>query len=189
MADGGAGLRLFAAIEVPQAQIDSIALALEPLKGLVPGARWTGVDKWHVTLKFFGEVQESALDSIQKAVESAAAGGGPVETNLEALGAFPSLKRARVLWVGLADREGLLSRAAGRIAQGAGMPDEGPFTPHLTLARLKIPGPALELGKALTPPPWDRAAFTVDRIKLIHSTLGSKGSSYKVLNEFLLVGG
>ena len=103
-------LRLFVAFDVPEAQKDSVEEAIAPLA--VPGARWTSRQSWHVTLKFLGATPEERLSEVTGVVEQAASASQPARTSLRDLGAFPSFRRARVLWVGLDDPGAVLAALA-----------------------------------------------------------------------------
>ena len=96
-------LRLFVAADVPDDVKADLAAFLEPFRDRVPGAGWTRRDGWHVTLRFLGSTWPRQVEAVRTAVEKAAAAISPFETSLTEVGAFPSERRARVLWVGLAD--------------------------------------------------------------------------------------
>ncbi len=138
-------LRLFVAFEVPEAQKDSVQKAIASVA--VPGARWTSRESWHVTLKFLGATAEERLAEVTGVVEQAASTSQPARTSLQDLGAFPSFRRARVLWVGLDDPGGVLAartgagtdpprRAALRCEAGGPVP----LPPEGRRRRLRTPG-------------------------------------------------
>ena len=80
---------------------------LEPFRDRIPGASWPRRDGWHVTLRFLGSTWPRQVEAVRTAVEKAAAAISPFETSLTEVGAFPSERRARVLWVGLDDDGGV----------------------------------------------------------------------------------
>lgn len=108
-----------------------------------------------------------------------------IESELEDLGAFPNARRARVVWVGLADPELKLKVLAERIGTECGYPPEERFKAHLTLARFKAP---VSVGKVidLHRPLWDRSPFVIDKATLFQSILGREGARYKPVAEFPL---
>ena len=178
-------LRLFVAFEVPEAQKDSVQKAIASLA--VPGARWTSRESWHVTLKFLGATAEERLAEVMGVVEQAASASQPTRTSLQDLGAFPGFRRARVLWVGLDDPGGVLAALARTLEEGFaqhGFPPEGrPWTPHLTVARLKVPAPvALEPGQVHL----DEQPFEVGQVVLFRSHLKAGGAVYEPLARFRL---
>jgi 2'-5' RNA ligase len=173
-------LRLFVAVEVPEAQKDSVQQAIASV--VVPGARWTSRESWHVTLKFLGATAEERLAEVTGVVEQAASTSQPARTRLQGLGAFPTFRRARVLWVGLDDPAGVLAALARTLEAGFaqhGFPAEGrPWTPHLTVARLKVPAAvALEPGEIHL----DEQPFEVEQVVLFRSHLKASGAVYEPL--------
>lgn len=183
-------LRLFVAIEVPPGHKDAIAGVVEAIRPLAPTARWTSRESWHVTLKFLGATAEDSLDEVSEVVAAATAGAAsPATAALGGLGAFPSFRRARVLWVGLDEPAGVLAGLAGALEKALsplGFPEEGrPWSPHLTVARLKVPAPVpVEPGAVAI----DARPFEVADAVLFRSHLGRAGAVYEALARFRLGG-
>src|SRR5207244_5960961 len=96
-------LRLFIAADVPESARNRVAEVIGPFRDRVPVARWTKPDGWHVTIKFLGSTWPRLLGEVREAMAKAAATVEPVETSLTELGVFASVRRARVIWVGLDD--------------------------------------------------------------------------------------
>ena len=183
---GAEKLRLFTAVRVPRPRLEWLDDAAGELKAL-PGARWTAVENQHVTLNFLGWIEAGALPQVTAAVDAAARGHAPAEVALSELGAFPKSRRARVLWTGLADPEGLLPALAASLGQRLRIvgyePEERPYTAHLTLARFKTPRSLEGLLPDLPDPP---APFLVDRVTLFRSRLSPSGARYEVVHEAYL---
>jgi 2'-5' RNA ligase len=180
-------LRLFVAFDVPEPQKDSVEAAVRALD--VPGARWTGRQSWHVTLKFLGATPEERLSQVTGVIEKAASASPPARTSLGGIGAFPGFRRARVLWVGLDDAGGVLGALARTLEEGfepLGFPPERrPWTPHLTLARFKVPAAvALEPDRISL----DARPFEVGEIVLFRSHLKAGGAVYEPLARSSLGG-
>jgi 2'-5' RNA ligase len=182
-------LRLFVAVSVPDEVRDRIDEEVAPLKSKWSKARWIALENQHVTLKFLGWTPSDRLEVVTQAIGMVARGHGPSEVSITGLGAFPSERRMRVLWVGLDDPGSLLTRVEAdleRAFEPLGYPtEERPFTPHLTLARFKIPerpkDPLPELSGSFAP-------FVVDRLELFRSRLHPKGASYEMMESFDLTG-
>jgi RNA 2',3'-cyclic 3'-phosphodiesterase len=179
-------LRLFVAVDVPVPIKRSLARAVRPLRESVPGARWTRPEAWHVTLKFLGSVYPRLRGWVEEAVAAAAAAAEPFETRLTSLGAFPSERRARVLWAGLDDPEGAFVRLTGALEGSLEREfpaEKRPFTAHLTLARFKeqaaLPQGSLEAELAGEP-------FPVERLVLYRSHLQRPHAVYESLATFPL---
>jgi 2'-5' RNA ligase len=180
------GLRLFLAVEVPKRQKRSVEQAIAPLRAEIGNARWTAHQMWHVTLKFFGEVAEDRLEAVQEVISQAVIGTEVIESQLTDIGAFPNLRRARVLWVGMTDPTDALRALAGRVE--AGWPDARPraLHPHITLARFNHPARVANVVDKFRPLDLDRTPFAIEKTILYRSHLGSGGPRYEALAEFSL---
>lgn len=178
-------LRLFVAVEIPEAQRRAVAAAVVPLRAAVPSARWVAEGAWHVTLCFLGATPPEQVEPVAGVARAVAAAGSPVPLHLAGLGAFPSERRARVLWVGLVGAEPLGAVAAA-LAEGyaaLGLPrEERPWRPHLTLARLREAAPVdLGAGAGLR-----TDEFVASEIVLFRSHLRPAGAVYEALGRFRL---
>ncbi len=154
---------------------------IEVLRESCPGARWVDPGNMHVTLKFLGWVDDSNLEALRQITASVASLHRPSEIGVGSVGAFPLVSRARVMWLGLTDPDGLLTSVAQDLDgafEGLGVPAEDrSFTAHLTLARFRTPAP-VELGVDLPPAP---TPFRVEHIDLYRSHLSPKGARYEKL--------
>jgi len=138
-------MRLFVALAPPPAVVSDLDTACARFRPARGDLRWTSTEAWHITLTFLGEVGEVSLDRLLPRLERAARRHKALRLSLRGAGAFPSPRRANVLWTGLAgDRKALgeLAATVGAAARraGAAPPDAGRgFRPHLTLARCRAP--------------------------------------------------
>jgi len=135
-------VRLFAAVRPPAVVFDHLATALAgvgwPGTGpSSPGAvRWTARENWHITLAFYGEVPDGALEPVAEALAARAAISDPVEARLRGAGVFSG----RTLWIGTGgDTGGLVAlcheaREAGAEVLGRAEERER-ARPHLTVGR------------------------------------------------------
>jgi 2'-5' RNA ligase len=165
-------MRLVAAIDPPPDVVGSLAAAL-PVDDRL---RWVPTDQWHITLAFYGEVDDVTVPDLEERLRRAAARTAPLRLSLAGSGAFPSATRpARVLWCGIAgDRTGLirLAERATASAKRCDIPvDERAFRPHMTLARVRGRPfdlqPAVEALSSFVSPVW-----TADSLHLVRSHLG-----------------
>jgi RNA 2',3'-cyclic 3'-phosphodiesterase len=177
-------LRLFVAVDVPGEVKAALAAAIEPFRDRIPGARWTGSDGWHVTLKFLGTTWPRLVDEVRSAVGVAARAAGSFETSLTELGVFPSPTRARVVWAGLADPENRFASLAERLDEllaDSFVPEGRALTPHLTVARLVPPRNLREFAPDMVGTPLSSPPFTVGSLVLYRSHLSPKGARYEAL--------
>jgi 2'-5' RNA ligase len=177
-------MRLFLAV-FPPAEVQRSAFGfIETLRRPGDGLSWVRPENLHYTLRFLGELGEDGARRAAEAATEAAAKSRAFAAALGGLGAFPDPRRARVIWIGMSEGgEALvalardLDRALAK--RGFGAPDK-PFSPHLTLGRVREP--RRDWTAALAEPhPVDPAArFTLDRICLVESQLNPRGSIYTV---------
>ena len=185
-------LRLFVAADLPPRLLADLDESLVSLRSRpeVASARWAVPANQHVTLKFLGWVDAGTLDRIEKALTAVASSHKPAVITVTGLGAFPSERRARVLWAGLDDAAGLLTALASDLDSALAPlgfePESRAFTPHLTLARFKPPasiaGVLSEVPKVAEP------SFEVDHLHLYRSHLHPKGARYEILRSLKLGG-
>jgi 2'-5' RNA ligase len=129
---------------------------------VAPDLRWTRSEQHHLTLRFLGAVSDPG--PLAEFVAASVRGREPFAASLGGGGAFPDPRRASVLWLGV--REG--SAALGALAAAVGEPDDRPYVPHLTLARVNRSRDLREVVAALhacgESEPW-----TVDEVVLFDS--------------------
>jgi RNA 2',3'-cyclic 3'-phosphodiesterase len=184
--------RLFVAVEVPPAVHDAVDEALDPWRG-TPGARWVPRERRHVTIRFLGAVASDAVDGVRRAVGTCAAAAAPVDSRLTGLGAFPSTRRARVIWAGVDDGAGRMADLGSALdrALAPGVRHEmrmGPraFRPHLTVARCDPPAPLPDDYAATVVEPVE---FRVASVVLFESVPGGRGPQrYQALEHAELAG-
>jgi 2'-5' RNA ligase len=173
-------------VDVPGPVKGGLERAVAPYHERVPAARWTRSTDWHVTLKFLGSTWPRMLDTVRAAVHEVAAGVSPVRTRLTDVGVFPSVRRTRVVWVGLEDPRGALAGIAARLDELLAdlvEPERRPFTPHLTLARLNPSRDLSEFAPDLVGLAVASDPFVIDRLVLYRSHLSPHGATYEVLVE------
>ncbi|HWA22444.1 MAG TPA: RNA 2',3'-cyclic phosphodiesterase [Caulobacterales bacterium] len=125
-------LRLFAALALP----DDVAAGLAALQRGLAGARWSPRENLHITLCFYGDVDERAAEELDS--ELSAIPAAPFALALKGAGFFGKAE-PHALYVGVAENAHLraLSSACERAARRAGVKTEGrKYTPHVTLAYL-----------------------------------------------------
>jgi 2'-5' RNA ligase len=134
-------------------------------------------ERWHVTLAFLGELRAGQRHRLDERLRELATTIAPFRLTVAGSGAFPSPSSPRVLWVGLGgELDALAQLAVGvrRAARAARIELDGkPFRAHVTAARVRhqldahdVPHILRKLSAA------DGGSWEVDRIALMHSTLG-----------------
>lgn len=135
----------------------------------------------HVTLKFLGEIYERTVPDIESVIRHAATDVLPFQLRLVDVGVFPNERSPRVVWVEMEGTEPLIKMAVS-LEEGCeplGFPRERrPFSPHLTLARVRE-GFRPDVGGFLQKHHGqDLGSFQVDKIKLKKSVLTPAGPIY-----------
>lgn len=176
-------MRLFIAIEIP----DDLKMALGRLRVDIPGAHWVSPEQIHLTLAFLGEVEETTVAPLTGKLASIRAPG--FKLSFSGTGCFPNRHRPRVLWIGL-EQEPLLQLLASKVCSAVlacGIPqEERPFSPHFTLARLKLP-PSGDFDAFLDQQQKQKLPpFTVREFTLFHSRLTPQGAVHIPVRNFPL---
>jgi RNA 2',3'-cyclic 3'-phosphodiesterase len=173
----GERMRLFAAVLPPRDIVGELAAEVEELRKL-PGAdglRWTGRPGWHLTLAFYGEVDDTLVPELSDRLTRAARRSTPFPLALSGGGQFGN---GRVLWTGAQGDVKALRLLAGRAeaaARRAGLPmgEHRRYRPHLTVARSRDTvdvRPYVAALDAFTSRTW-----TVADLALVHSSLPGSG--------------
>src|SRR6185312_520623 len=163
-----------------------IAPLLARQSGL-PGARWRPLESLHVTLRFFGEIDERAADDLD--AELGRVGGAAFELALAGAGAFDEGGRIHAVWAGVAESPQLaaLARRCETAARRAGLkPETRAFRPHLTLAYLVNPDPARVAAWIQANGLIRSAPFRSEAFGLYASPLGREGSRYTLERSYPL---
>jgi 2'-5' RNA ligase len=186
-------VRLFVAVDIPERRKLSVERAIQPLRlALVGAVRWVPRENWHATVKFLGEVPDDRVPDVRAILAAAAGMAPPTASALTDVGAFPTLNRARVLWVGLEDPGGCLATLAAGLEASLGKAgfrqESRPLHPHVTLARIRAPIPIAATVEKAGPYALDREPFPVGGIVLYRSHLSRAGAVYDPVEVFPLTG-
>jgi RNA 2',3'-cyclic 3'-phosphodiesterase len=178
------------AVRPPDEVLAAVERTLVPARRSMVGPRWATPEQWHLTLQFLGPVR--VVSEVVTAVEAAAASRPAFAFRLGGGGAFPTLRRGRVIWIGAAEGGEEMTSLAAAVTGAlgpAGYEAEGRrFSPHLTVARLRVPADVATVVAAMGPDPVG-PTWTVDEVTVYQSRLSPKGSSYSALARLPLGGG
>jgi 2'-5' RNA ligase len=184
-------VRLFVALDIPDAVRNALAALSHDLRKLSSAGRWVRIEGAHITLKFIGETPDDRAERIRSVLHEAR-GPGPIELQFSGLGFFPTPRRPRVLWAGVAAGPELRTLAAAIETQlePLGIPHETrDFSPHITLARFDSPKGLDALSGAvenLGAPEFGRA--TSREFHLYQSVLKRGGAEYTRLASYPISG-
>ncbi len=186
-------LRLFLAIDIPNAVRETIAEVQNDFKSLNLDARWVEPANFHLTLKFLGSTRPQTIPEIETQMQEITPRFAPPTVTLGLPGVFPNPNRPRVLWLSVQDSQGTLislMQAIDTRMIPLGFPGEKKQAiPHLTLARFKSARDNRKLKQKLRAgPAVATVPFTVDSVKLMQSELTPEGPNYTVIGDFPLQG-
>jgi len=134
-------IRAFIAISLSSEIYKNLEKVLGDLRERLPGSpvRWVPAKNIHLTLKFLGDVSLTNQELVVKILQSEASHHAPFEVSVGDLGAFPSIHRPRVVWVGVKAPPELQSLQHGIEAETSRLGyarEDREFSPHLTLGRV-----------------------------------------------------
>jgi 2'-5' RNA ligase len=186
-------IRAFLAIDLPASLRAVVTRAQEELKKSGAEVKWVPPGNVHLTLKFFGNLTEEQVEAVAQAASRVAGAQAPFSLTLTQAGAFPSPKNPRVVWLGVGgELEAVMAfqrRLEAAFAALGFPPEDRPFSPHLTLGRVKSPVGRLELSRRLAAlAPAEAPPFRVSEIILFRSNLTPKGATYVPLKIIPLAG-
>jgi len=135
-------LRTFIAIELPVFIQTAIQRQTAKLRGTLDLSlvRWVPTHNIHLTLKFLGDVSPASLELLHQMLVQEAGQQPAFDISISGLGSFPSPRRPRVIWIGLhapAVLETLQRSIEASAARLGYALEERPFSPHLTIGRVR----------------------------------------------------
>ena len=180
-------MRVFLAIPIAEPNRQALNVLQEEAGAGLTGAKvaWVRNEGLHLTLNFFGEIDDGLVDAIHAAVNAVLPGKPPFELQLAGIGAFPNLKNPRVIWCGVLPQKKLieLHRALGDRFRNDDLPwEKRPLSPHITIGRVRFQKFEGAVMGVLEPhAAASFGGFTADRLVLYRSHLQPGGSVYEEL--------
>ena len=186
-------MRLFVAVNLPAEERRAAFDAAAPLRAARLPVKWVAEDSIHITLRFLGEVDEARAGSIADALADAVRPARAFDVTLGGVGAFPTLAKPRVVWLGVERHPALelLANDVEKALMRLGFePELRPFHPHLTLGRAERSARPAAFGKLeqLAGRVEYQGSVVVGSVDLMQSVLGPQGAAYTVLSRAALSG-
>ncbi|MEO0025759.1 MAG: RNA 2',3'-cyclic phosphodiesterase [candidate division WOR-3 bacterium] len=175
-------IRSFVAVDTSATVKGELAQLLKNLKVETEfPVKWVNPEQMHITLAFLGDVTSGFIRNAESVLRHSLAGFPEFLCRLTGLGVFPSMNRARVIWAGVgagADRVIVLQKKVVQALLQIGfVPEKRPFSPHLTLGRLREPVNAQFItGKSFVSSEW-----RVSEVIVYQSELRPAGPVYTPL--------
>lgn len=187
-------MRLFVALDIPEAVRQQLRGLIERLSKVCPGVRWVRPEGIHVTLKFIGHVDAAKCEAIRVALDPLRSEQS-VEMRFYGLGFFPNGARPRVAWCGVESTPNLAELATEineAVARLGVEREKRAYMPHLTLARIdaeKVRRAAIErlVGAAMEFAGASFGSASENEFHLYESVTKPSGAEYKKLQSFAFV--
>ena len=180
---------MFCAIELPEELRTRAAAHIATLRNVAHDARvsWQRAENLHLTLKFLGEIARIRVAALSKAASRATEQSQPFRLTIEGAGSFPPRGLPRVLWLGILGSTGALAGLQTHLEEECsveGFPrEERPFSPHLTIARIRAPQGARSIASSHQAMGFEATEFPVKEIVVMRSELGPVGSRYTIISR------
>ena len=173
-------MRCFLAFELPEETSKKLMSLKDSLavKGVKPSAGF------HLTLQFFGEVDEKRISEIKNVLKEIKF--EPFDASLDGVGVFPNETYVRVVWLGLEPKDKFmaLQKLFASKLKEIGFEQDKDFLPHITLARVKFIDDTKSFVDKIKVLKVPEVKFKVDKVKLFKSSLSRDGAVYEVIAEF-----
>lgn len=183
---------MFCAFELPDSLRSRINQHSQRVRAAVPdaAASWSRPENIHLTMKFFGNVDQAKVPVISSVAARIVKEYSPIQIEVGKTGVFPRPSRPQVLWIGVEDSSGELSNFQEQLENEfarEGFPKEDrAFRPHLTIARIRKPQNASRLAEVHLDLEFSAVALRLDELILFRSELSSKGSKYTAISRHRL---
>ncbi len=181
--------RIFAAINISNETKTKASEYIKNLKSEFSDLRvgWEKTEKLHLTLKFFGDIDDSDLQKLNEAAFETARQIPKFNLQTSATGVFPSQRKARVLWLGIKDETGTLQKLSEvfetNCAKHEFAKETRSFRAHLTIARLREPEKSKKLIEKHLETEIKPTRFEVSEIVIYESHLQKSGSIYTIVSK------
>lgn len=186
------GWRMFCAFELPESLRARINQHSQRVHEAVPeaAASWGRAENIHLTMKFFGNVDQQRVSVISAAAARVVKEFSPVQIEVGKTGVFPRPSRPQVLWIGIDDPSRALAslhkELENQFAREGFPKEDRAFRPHLTIARIRKPHNSNRLAEVHLGTDFSNVAIELSELVLFRSELSSKGSKYTAISTHRL---
>ncbi|CAN5834632.1 RNA 2',3'-cyclic phosphodiesterase [soil metagenome] len=181
-------MRTFVALNLPQEERQQLHDSLAGFHDRGLPVRWGSVDSLHVTVKFLGEIEGAEISRIEDTLRRVTAVHSPLRLQIGGLGAFPSLRRATVLWVGVLPDPvltGLQRDAELALSRLGYAREQKPFRPHITVGRTRNGSRPPDIERLTALHTWT-STVEVESLDLMRSHTDSGRARYEPLVKLRL---
>jgi len=183
-------IRAFLALNASEEAQSRIFEIRNELADIRSDIKWEPKDKFHVTLKFLGDVDETLLKNLTEDLRYELNGFGSFEITYKKLGCFPNMRMPKVVWIGAEDNDKkifALNKTIEAKTKSYNFENESNrFHPHVTLGRVKGMRGINEVTELMESLEFDIIKDTASGVYVIKSTLQKSGSVYEVIDKIIL---
>jgi 2'-5' RNA ligase len=187
-------MRIFAALPLPQAAVEKLESLAAELKARYPDLKVVKPGGMHITMIFFGELNQEQTLEVMKAMDSQELKTASIQAVMGGVGQFPPKGQPRVIYCPIqkgGPEIGYLYRIYYRLVSAVPvlhLEAERAFTPHITLARSR--GERSRTSSISLSDVEELFQFEysliLDRLVLYQSILRPRGAEYKVMKTVAL---
>jgi 2'-5' RNA ligase len=179
-------MRLFFGIELENDIRNYIHNVIQELNINYNGIKWVEKENLHITLEFLGETDINDMNNIIESIEKISFPTFNIDLN--SIGGFPYLDKARVLWIGLKEHKielmNLYKKLHFTCKNVKSNLSDRPYHPHVTIARIKRPLNNHNIEKINKYKSKNFGQMIVNKITLYKSELRKDGPVYKIIKNF-----
>jgi 2'-5' RNA ligase len=183
-------IRAFIALNTSEEAQSKIFEIQETLSDIKSDVKWEPREKFHITLKFLGDVEEKTLKNIIEELKQALNKFGSFSIEYNSLGTFPNFNLPRVLWIGASDKGKKvfgLNKIIEAELKNYNFDDESRrFHPHITLGRVKGICGVREVIEIMQQHRYESITDSASEVRIMKSTLTKNGSFYGVVDKIKL---
>jgi len=184
-----ATIRAFIALPIPSDVKEEFAAIQTQLRESHADVKWDTPEKFHITLKFLGDIEAAQAISIAGELQNSIGSLSGFEVSYDSLGAFPNPIKPRVVWIGTQQNEHVveLQERVERVCESFGFAKEDrPFHSHVTLGRVRGGQNLNRLTARLNSITFQPLIARCTEIRIMRSELKPAGSVYTLLNSIPL---
>lgn len=184
-----ARLRIFIAVGVPASVTKRLTALQSDLAEAGTDVRWVPLENFHLTLLFLGEVDQLDTVKICRLVRQRARLHEPFRVEVAGVGAFPNLRRPKIIWAGVGEGAAELQELHADLEEGlfdlgCYRREERDYSPHFTLGRISGEESAEAWGKVLEEHQgWIGGGFPVEEVLIMASEMRRSGPEYSVVGR------
>lgn len=184
-------IRTFIAIKIPETLVAAFEKMLSEMRRIDSGVKWVKPKSIHLTLKFLGGVTPAQREKVFAAVAAVVQNERPFALKTALPGAFPSLKRPKVFWLGLQPHHrerlsGIQANLETELAKSDFPKEVRAFKPHLTIGRVKYAKNLAEISEKFATYPFPPTEIPVEEVFVMKSELNRSGAIYTIQKAFQL---